>query len=52
MSLVIASYQNDLCSSGVRMNAVQEGRQGGASVKAMVECVISILRPLNYPLNK
>lgn len=52
MSLVITSYQNDLCSLGMRMNAVQEGRQGGVGVKDMVECVISILRPLHYPLNK
>lgn len=52
MSLVITSYQNDLCSPETRMNAVREGRQGGVRVKDMVECMISILRPLHYPLNK
>lgn len=30
----------------------EKGRQGGARVKDMVECVISILRPLHYPVNK
>lgn len=52
MNLVITTYQNDLCSPGVGMNAVQKSRQGGARVKDMVECVISILRRLHYPLNK
>lgn len=44
MSLVITRYQNDLCSPGIR--------QGAAGVKDTVECVISILCPVNYPLNK
>lgn len=30
----------------------EKARRGGAGVKDMVECAISILRPLHYPLNK
>lgn len=50
--MVIISYPNDLRLAGVRINAVQEGMQRGAGVKDTVERVISIWRPLHYPLNK